>query len=134
MFSRSSKIFIKMNKECPLLCYTDARISVGFFFFFFLIIYFLLAVLHLHCCACFSSCGYQGLLVTGSRHTGFSSYGIWTRLVYDMWNLPGPGIEPVPFTGRHFICYTTREVPKVSFFLNFCFNQAEHCLKRFTNR
>ena len=61
---------------------------------------------------------------------------IWTWVVYDMWNLPGPGIEPVLCTGRQIlICYTTREVLKVSFFfLNFCFNQAEPCLKRITKR
>ena len=32
---------------------------------------------------------------TGSRHAGFSSCGTWAQLLCGMWDLPGPGIEPV---------------------------------------
>ena len=31
----------------------------------------------------------------GSRHVGFSSCGTWAELLRGMWDLPGPGIEPV---------------------------------------
>ena len=32
---------------------------------------------------------------TGSRASGLSSCGAWTWLLYGMWNLPQPAIEPV---------------------------------------
>ena len=32
---------------------------------------------------------------TGSRHTGFSSCGARASLFHGMWDLPGPGFEPV---------------------------------------
>ena len=83
-----------------------------------------MAVLSLRCCArAFSSCSEQGLLFvavhgllieyllllrsTGSRRVGFSSCGspalehrlsscgAWAYLLRCMWDLPGPGIEPV---------------------------------------
>ena len=31
----------------------------------------------------------------GSRHVGFSSCGTRAQLLHGMWNLPGPGLEPV---------------------------------------
>ena len=59
----------------------------------------------------FSSCGKRGLLFiamrrlltvvasllqcTGCRFEGFSSCGIMGLVVLGMWDLPGPGIEPV---------------------------------------
>ena len=43
-----------------------------------------------HHCGCFSCCGAQA-----QRHVGFSSCGTRAWLPYGMWNLPGPGIEPV---------------------------------------
>ena len=40
----------------------------------------------------------QGLLwfsSTRSRHRGFGSWGAWGELLFGMWNIPEPGIEPV---------------------------------------
>ena len=37
--------------------------------------------------------GYSFLRCTGSMHVGFSSCG--TRAAPGMWDLPGPGIEPM---------------------------------------
>ena len=74
--------------------------------------YIFLAMLGLRCCAwAFSGCGERGysslpcaglslrwfllLRSTGSRHTGFSSCGTQAQLLCGMWDLPGPGLEPV---------------------------------------
>ena len=58
----------------------------------------------------FSSCGEQGPILccdarashwwlflcnTDSRCVGFSSCGARAQMIHGMWNLPGPGIEPV---------------------------------------
>ena len=46
----------------------------------------------------FSSCGEWGLLLLrsrGSRPAGFSSCGAWAWLLRGIWDLPGPGLEPV---------------------------------------
>ena len=84
------------------------------------IIYLFMAALGLHCCAwAFSSCGEQGLLfvevrrlliavaslvaehgLQGARASvvvalGLSSCGSWAQLLCGMWDLPGPGLEPV---------------------------------------
>ena len=32
---------------------------------------------------------------TGSRHSDFSSYGVWASLPHSVWDLPGPGIKPM---------------------------------------
>ena len=49
----------------------------------------------------FSSCGEQGLLSLCSAQSSlwgaFSCCGAWASLVHGMWDLPGPGIEPVDF-------------------------------------
>ena len=95
-----------------------------FFFLINLCIYLFLAVLGLRCCAwAFSSCGERGLLFLwcagfslrwllllqsmGSRRAGFSSCGSWAlehrlsswgaraSLLHGMWDLPGPGLEPM---------------------------------------
>ena len=94
------------------------------FFLFNKFIYLFLAALGLRCCVqAFSSCGERGyssswcvgfsvqwlllLHSTGSRCTGFSSCGLRARerrlsscgaqaqLLHGMWDLPGPGLEPV---------------------------------------
>ena len=91
----------------------------------YLLIYFCLCCVFVAVHRLLSSCGEQGLLFvavhgllslqwllllrsTGPRHAGFSSCGSWalerrlsscgTRnlLLCGMWDLPGPGIEPVP--------------------------------------
>ena len=84
-------------------------------FFFFLIdlfIYLFLAALGLcYCARAFSSCGerellfiaVRGLLIAvaslvaehGLQMRGLSSCGTWAQLPRDMWNLPGPGLEPM---------------------------------------
>ena len=85
-------------------------VSLYFILFFILFILFL-AVLCLCCCSqAFSSCSERGFLLlrsTGSRCLGFSSCGsralehrlsscgTWTLLLHGMWDLPGPGLEPM---------------------------------------
>ena len=71
-----------------------------------------MAALGLRCFArAFSSCGKQGLLIVGVRGLliagalgawasvvaacGLSSCGSWVLLLHDMWDLPGPGLEPM---------------------------------------
>ena len=44
----------------------------------------------------FSSWWLLLLQSTGSRGTGFSSCGAQAQLLHGMWNLPGPGIKPLP--------------------------------------
>ena len=72
----------------------------GFFFFFF------------------PSCNEQGLhsssSAQASRCGGVSFCGTWASLPHSMWNLPRPGIEPMP-SGRlnH---WTTREIPGIDIF------------------
>ena len=85
-------------------------LSLSTLFFLKLIYFFIFVALGLHCCRwAFSSCGEQGLLFlgvrglltveasqsTGCRHTAVSSCGTQAQLLGGMWNLPGPGIEPV---------------------------------------
>ena len=36
------------------------------------------------------------LQCTGTRAVGFRSCGSWAWMLHGMWDLPGPGIEPVP--------------------------------------
>ena len=60
----------------------------------------------------------------GSRRLGFSSRSLRAlerrlsscaaraQMPHSMWNLPGPGIEPIPFIGRWVLIHcATREVP-----------------------
>ena len=73
----------------------------SFFFFFFGCLGSLLW------CVGFSLWWLLLLRSTGSRHAGFSSCGSWalehrlsscgaqTQLLHGMWDLPGPGLEPV---------------------------------------
>ena len=51
---------------------------------------------------------------SGPRHTGFSSRGAWAQLLHDLWDLPGPGKEPVSLAlaGR-FLSTATREVQSI---------------------
>ena len=46
-------------------------------------------------CACFSLWWLLLLRSTGSRCAGFSSCGTWALLLRSMWDLRGPGFEPV---------------------------------------
>ena len=46
-------------------------------------------------CAGFSLRWLLLLQSTGSRRAGFSSCGSQTELLHSMWDLPGPGLEPV---------------------------------------
>ena len=63
-------------------------------------------------CAGFSLRWLLLLQSTGSRCAGFSSCGVWAELLRGMWDLPGPGLEPVsPALAGRF----TREVLKVLF-------------------
>ena len=42
---------------------------------------------------------------------GFGSCAAWASLFYGMWNLPGPGIEPIPCNGRKILVHcTTRDI------------------------
>ena len=71
---------------------------------FFLYNFFFLVALGLCCCMwAFSSCDERGLLLAvmpllcraQALACGLSSRGTWTWLLRGMWNLPGPGVEPV---------------------------------------
>ena len=79
-------------------------------FSFFKLIYLFLAALGLHCCTrAFSSCRVRALGVQASVVVaqGLSSYGLWAlehrlsscgawaQLLCGMWDLAGPGLEPV---------------------------------------
>ena len=48
------------------------------------------------CCDVWASHS-RGFLLqsTGARCSGYSSCGLWASLLHGMWNLPGPGIEPM---------------------------------------
>ena len=46
-------------------------------------------------CAGFSLRWLLLLRSTGSRRTGFSSCGTWAELLCSMWDIPGPGLEPM---------------------------------------
>ena len=95
-------------------------LTLGLSFFPKIFIYLFLAVLGLSCCMSFSLCDKQGLagrglpisvasLVAGQElwHSGFSrccswapehrlkSCGAQAQLLRGMWDLPGPGIEPM---------------------------------------
>ena len=94
-----------------------------------------MVVLGLHCCArAFSSLDEQGLLFavvhglllqwfplvksTGTRHMGCSSCGAQAYLLWGIWNLPKPGIEPVsPAWAGGFLSSVP---PGKSWILSFC--------------
>ena len=42
-----------------------------------------------------ASGGYSSLRCVGSRRAGFSTCGAWALLLRSMWDLPGPGLEPM---------------------------------------
>ena len=77
-------------------------------------IYLFLAVLGLRCCAQDFSCGEQAL-----EHR-LSSFGTQASSLHSMWDLPGPGIEPMSteLAGRFL---TARPPGKSSFLENFLF-------------
>ena len=77
-------------------------------------IYLFLAVLGLHCCAWDFTCGERAL-----EHW-LSSFGTRASLLHSMWDLPGPGIEPVSaeLAGRFL---TARPLGKSSFLKHFYF-------------
>ena len=94
---RSSTIERCLSLESDQLCF--------FFFFINLFIYLFLAALGLRCCArAFSSCvAVRGLLTAVAspvveqrlQACGLSSCGSQAQLLHGMWDLPGPGLEPV---------------------------------------
>ena len=110
---------------------------------FIYIIYLSLAALGLRCCMrAFSSCGERGLSSLqcagfslrwlfllqsmGSRHMGFSralehglnSCGARASLLRGMWDLPGPGLEPVsPALAGGFLTTVPPEKPTVPLLL-----------------
>jgi len=51
------------------------------------------------------------------EHGGFSSGGTWLELFHSMWDLPGPGIEPMsPALAHGFLTAgSPRKSPKVLF-------------------
>ena len=77
-----------------------------------------LVVLGLHCYTqSFSSCSKQGLLFLGctsfsccraqALEHGLRSCGMWAELPHNMWNLPGPEIEPISCTSRRIVNHRT---------------------------
>ena len=117
----------------------------------YLFTYLFLAVLGLHCCVwlsvvaasgVYSSLWYAGfsfrwlllLQSTGSRRAGFSncgtqalerrlsSCGMWAYLLHGVWDLPGPGLEPMsPALAAGFLTTTPPEKPTA--FLNIVFGR-----------
>ena len=76
-----------------------------------------MAALGLHCCAqAFSGCGERGLLFVAVRiaHADFSSCGTQAQLLCNMWDLPRPGIKPVPpaLAGRFLTTWDHQGGPK----------------------
>ena len=80
------------------------------YFNLILFIYFKILFIYIWLRWALSSCcqrGYFSLWCAGSRHAGFSNCGVWAlerrlsscgaraQLLRGMWDLPGPGIEPV---------------------------------------
>ena len=94
----SGHVFVTMKMN-------QLYLSLSTLFFLKLIYFFIFIALGLHCCRwAFSSCGEQGLLFTevcglltvvASQSTAIGSCGTQAQLFGGMWNLPGPGIEPV---------------------------------------
>ena len=84
-------------------CATREAPPIRFFFFFagrgWTLHWVFVAVLGLSLVAV--SGGYSSLRwllllrSTGSRRTGFSSCSMWAQLLRGMWDVPGPGTEPV---------------------------------------
>ena len=71
---------------------------------YLLIHLFILAVLSLHCCmqafsdhSAWTSCcaGFSSLRAPALSERGLSSYSAQAQLLRDMWNVSGPGFEPV---------------------------------------
>ena len=100
-----------------------SRLLVPFFFFNFIHLFTFLASLGFCCCKrTLSSCGQWGLLSSGSarapqstnsRVHWLNSCDAWALLLRGMWNLPGPGMEPVSpaLIGRWILNpWTTTEV------------------------
>ena len=74
-------------------------VTGSFFFFLRHLIYLFMTALCLPCFAwAFSSCGKCGLLFIAEhvfQACGLRSCGTRAQLLHGMWNLPGPGIEPM---------------------------------------
>ena len=138
-----SKCLLRGPLWCLTLCFCSACYCQFFkqqpienspFFFLKNVPFFILAVLDLCCCAqAFSSCSRQGLLsgssVRASHHSGFScearapgpsgftSCGARAPLLCVMWNLPRPGVDPLPLAlqGGFLITGSTGKPPDSPF-------------------
>ena len=68
-------------------------------------------------CGAISRCGARAL-----GHASFSICIMWTWLLHGMWNLPGPGIEPVsPALQGGFSILSHQGSPSLCFFIFFYF-------------
>ena len=112
---RSAAIFELIQNPSQALTLSAKKVQSShlflFLFFFFLIIYFWLSWVFVAVRGLFLvavSGGYSSsrcsgfslrwlllLQSMGSTHTGFRSCGAWAQLLRGMWDLPGPGLEPV---------------------------------------
>ena len=84
--------FVTLGKH---LSYSLAKLRGILFFFFFVNYFSCTGTLLLW--AGFSLKWLLLLQRIGSGHAHFSSCGAWAKLPCSMWNLPGPGIEPMSF-------------------------------------
>ena len=68
----------------------------------------------LHCGVWASQCGGFSCCEAGALEHGLSSCATEAQSLPGMWDLPGPGIEPVPDVGRQILIHcTTREVQQL---------------------
>ena len=63
---------------------------------------------------------------TGSGRAGVGGCGAWAQLPHGMWDLPGPGMEPMypALSGRVFTIEPTGK-PQLSIFLSFGFTNCK---------
>ena len=140
LLSLLDNLFLKLFPKCILSHLLKQHVWNIVFFYFYKFIYCIylflfLAALGLCCCTrAFSSCGEQGLLFVamrglliavtslvvehGLQARGLSSCGTRALLLRGMWDLPGPGLEPVsPALAGGFLTIhcATREALEYSF-------------------
>ena len=124
--------------------------NVALYFLIYLFIYLFLAVLGLCFCArAFSSCGKRRPLFIAVRGPPtiaaslvaehklqmrrLSSCGSWAQLLYGMWDLPRPGLEPVsPALAGRFSATVPPGKPALNFLISRVSPCSKHALPHFS--